>query len=557
MEKGTKNPFDKFFDDVEELKVTRDNEGILSVTGRATLSNTLYKITIYRNDPLAEDSTSAGEDSSGEDIPSKKGKKTSKKPLYTGTISIVSLESNNVLISEAKKRKKGITEDLSTKKRSELKSLYASITFRCNCADENIIASRLRRQVDKLYLENEAQLNAEWAKTMTPDQVTPSFAAEKYMDDYLSLTSGTYNPDLYDAKKRKIQKVFKLLPSIPFSKLSPREVSAILKRENVPSGNIELCHRFVDYLISRKKCTGKNPFPSESSKPISYERLNKNAFSSHEISREVFEKMFQLINNKISTVYCGIALLASGFTLVDLDDLKWGDIEFVPGYNDFAVIHIRRDQLIVAKHDFSRPAIPDTAMYLRKVYDKLCEEHGAEVVKAWYVVTTEHSKNKPLDHKALTEEVNNILVRAGYVGRLVSPGRPNSDQEPIPLSLLRTNYQRRLFSDAGLANDADTANFLSGILLESSTFINYESHTSPEALYRLYKVLKPISVEAPIKQPRKERETKNALIYTAAPKTNHEVVRPSGTIELKPGDKIIIRIPSGAHGHIDVSHHKS
>lgn len=551
MKKTSNKPFEKIFDDIGELDILRDDESIYRIKGHATLNNTLYQISITRNDPPCyispnEITSACGKSNSGDSL----DKKVPKKPLYTGTISIISLATNRVLISEAKRRKKNVAG-----KACKDKNFYASIKFSCNCADENILASTLRRRVDTLYCENEDQLTAEWAKSMTPDQVTPSFAADKYVDDYLSLTCSISNPDLYNAKKRKIQSVLRLLPNFPFSMLTARDVSAILKKENVPSGNIEMCYLFMEYLINHEKCTGKNPFPSESTKPISYNKLNKSAFSPQELSNDVFAKMFQLLNNKLSTVYCGITLLASGFTLTDIDSLTWGDIEFVPGYGDFAIVHIRRDQLLVAKHDFSRPAIPDTARYLRRVYNFLCEEHGTESVNKWNVVVTEHSRNKALPHKDLAEAVNNILVRAGHVGRLTGAGRPNVEKEPIPVSLLRTNYQRRLFSQAGLANDADTANFLSGISLKSSTFTNYESHTSAEAQYRLYKILKPISVEAPLKRYKKEREANTGLIYTAAPKTNHEIVSLTGTIKLKPGDEITIRIPSGAHGRIRIIHH--
>lgn len=152
--------------------------------------------------------------------------------------------------------------------------------------------------------------------------------------------------------------------------------------------------------------------------------------------------------------------------------------------------------------------------------------------------------------KVLGEVANDLLVLAGYDFTVRKPGRPADAQATLALRVLTENYHRMLITKAGLANDADTRYFLEGRVLRSSTYINYESHTSPEAQYRLYKILLPVSVEKKIKP----SSNKGKSTFSATPKTNHEVAQVTGQIRLKPGEAITIRIPSGVTGPIDISY---
>ena len=87
--------------------------------------------------------------------------------------------------------------------------------------------------------------------------------------------------------------------------------------------------------------------------------------------------------------------------------------------------------------------------------------------------------------------------------------------------------------DAGLAKDPDTSHFLRGVLLKSSTYTNYESHTAPEAQYHLYSILKPLAVEVKLRQVQAIRKSKTGYIYTATPETNHHAVFNRGIFESK------------------------
>ena len=529
----TTNPFSSYFDDVEELKYQVDDEGLVIVKGIAVLNDIFLKITIRRRE--------------GADVISPDNNSLSAKPLYRGTISMISPLDGSVLLSEAKKRAKEAAN-----KQYKDKDIYASINYRCNTADMDVIASTLRRQVDKLLLENEEQHTEMRLKYMSPEKLTPLLASTKYVDGFLAMVYPSSSPERNNKRSQTIQKIFTKLPNKPMRKLRARDISALIEHDHITAENVKLCHIFWTYLLESGKCSGKNPFPDAPVREPSVETMNKKMFTTLEISDNVFAKMFELINKKLSTLYCALVLLISGFTMDDILPLKWGDIVFVQGYDDFAIVHIRKESVVISKHDYSRPAIPDTAMYLKKAYDVLCTEYGTETVKNWNIAASETSRSKPADRKLITETANNLLVRAGYVGRLTAPGR-SGEKEPIPITLLRKNYQRMLYTKCGLNDDPDTYSFLASIQLKSSTYINYESHTSPEAQYRLYTILKSISIENKLRKPTALRETKECLVYTATPITNHEVVRVIGDIVLKPGEKIIIRCPHGVTGRIQIT----
>jgi hypothetical protein len=334
------------------------------------------------------------------------------------------------------------------------------------------------------------------------------------------------------------------LPEIPICKLKQRNVDKRFNANHVGESTTDLCYLFVQFLIDRKIVEGSNPFhPVKKTQP-SEKKLEKAAFSQQELGEEVFRKMFDLLNNEITPTNCVIALLISGFTLKDISDLIWGDIEFVREHKDFAVIHIRKEYLRAAKHDFSRPAIPDTALYLRKArakFSKECQANFEDVP----------IKPKELDSRKVAAAVNNLLVMAGFNGQLTAAGRPSGD-EPIPIQVLRTNYERMLNDCAGLKDDPDTRNFLLGRLFKSSTYINYESHTSEEAQYRLYTILKPLAVEAKINKKSGITKYSDKLVYEAFPNSNHEVVQITGKITFRCNQQIKIQSAHGVTGYFEV-----
>ena len=532
MTAKAKKVFSEGFDDVEELDVIEDKEGNLQIKGIVEKASVFYKVSIKRND-------------SGNTKPIREDITPKFKPLYTGTVSIISPMDGKVMLSEAKRRKKQAKG-----KNYKDKDIYATAHYTCNSSNLADINAALHRIIDNLFKENEAQISSCLVKTMRPEKAWPQFCTAKYLDEFLQIAYSRSSPERNSTRKRTIQKIFASLRNVPMCQINGREVSALIRKDSITAENVELCHSFWTYLLDTRKCSGKNPFPSETTRTFSQKALDKKAFSTTILDTEVFEKIFELINKKLSTLYCGVALLASGFTLDDISELKWSDIEFIKGYDDFAIVHIHRKYLAAPKHDFSRPAIPDTAKYMKKLYRELSKKLDKDTLANTYVVTTEYSDTKHANNKEIINEANNLLVRAGYRGRLGEPGR-SGEKDPIPSNLLRTSYQRMLISKAGLKNDPDTASFLAGKPFNSSTYTNYESHTSPEAQYRLYTILKPLSVKVPLKQPKSLIEIGDKQVFTATPKTNHEVSQVTGSITIPPGEKILIRVPHGVTGRIE------
>ena len=510
-------------DDTEELQITRDKFGIVLIKGVAYRDNVGYKISITRSADTHEESH----------------KRKRRKPLYTGTISILDPASSRVMLSNAKKAQK----DKDGKAYKD-KDIYASIKYECNSADESKIAYILMRQIDTLSKDNNCQLKDAAKKMMLPDHVTPQSAAVQYSSEFLRLYYSESSSENNEARQNKISKTLAVLPCVPICKLKPREVSAFFNDNNVTTANRELCSHFFEFLIATGKCAGKNPIITSDNKETSANAIRKAAFSQQELGFAVFTKMFELINNKISALYCVIVLLASGFSLQDIREMKWNDLDFVKGFRDYVVAHIRRDYTAISKHDFSRPIIPDAALYLRKVYNSFVKERGRDRVDEEWILP------RGLVNAAIAEEVNNLLVRAGFSGQTVAKGRP-SKSEAIPITILRTNYQHMLSTVAGLKDDPDTFSFLCGVLLKSSTYTSYESHTTAQAQFRLYTILKSISVEKKLTEKSGMEKVKDGWLYKAVPRTNHEVVRVTGPILLCPGEKTIIRVPHGVTGVLE------
>lgn len=525
--KTIRNELATVFEDIEDLVIETDNDGLVGMKGTAYICNTTVKITIHRRKDPGNISLD---------------KPPSKKPLYSGTISILDLD-GSVLISEVKKRRK-IDANLEYGKDFQNKDIYASITFRCNSADTGTITQTLRRQVDSLILENSEQINAQLSEFMPANQLTPMIAFHAHLDLFLTLRNPNASPEANARCKNSIQRVFTKLQNQPMCRIHKKAVRAIIDENNISQESIKNCYLFWEHLLRTGKCSGTNPFPAESTREESLKKKEDKAFTSKLLTKSVFEKVFELIYKRLYAVYCALVLLLSGFTVDETLSLHWNDIEFVDGYDDFAIIHIRKEYLKITKHDFSRPAIPDSAAYLKYVYDDLCSRYGADAVGEMYVSATDPTANEPLDRKALNTAANDILVRAGYIGRLSSAGRPG-DRDPIPISLLRSNYKHMLRKNGGLQNDDDTYHFLCGTQHKGSTYNNYESHTSPEAQYRLYTILKSISVERRLNRSSGIRRTKEEIVYTGVPKTNHEVVQIIGGMDIPPGTKVRIRC---AHG---------
>ncbi len=511
------------FSDGEEISTKTDDEGITEIRGIGYCLSVPLKLTITRTD-----------------LSSGSPERKRPKPLYTGTISIVDPATSKVMLSEVRRR---LLENKG--KAPSKKDTYASITFQCNSSEPTVIASKLTQQINTLIETNKSQLKDSIKRAMTPEELTLQEAADYYLFDFLKQAYPQSSAENNTKRTNKLQKAIKFFPYVPISQLKPRQVSNIIAVHHITDSASDLCFLFVEYLINMKKCIGSNPFPSPSKREPSAASIQHSAFAMQELGDATFERMFFLLNKAISSINCAIALLASGFPLSDIRALTWADIEF-KSKKDFVVIHIKRDYATVSKHDYSRPAIPDTALYLRRAFDQFTQERGKETVLKEKIISSN------LNNQFIASEVRNILVRSGFSGELSTPGRPEKDREVIPVGILQSNYQRALISKAGLKDDPDTFHFLSGMIFKSSTFTSYESHTSPEALERLYTILLPISSEKRINRKTKCEVVGGEMVYTAVPKTNHEAVRVSGTVTLKAGERIVIKVPHGVKGVVEI-----
>ena len=160
-----KHPLSAHFDDVADVEVTKDDEGIVKIKGVALYRDVQVKITVTRRDNVL-DSLKCGK------------KITSADPLYKGTVSLLSPEGRGeVLISELKKREKG--------EGAKRKDLYATVPFRSNSIDSKALGADIFERANKLIDENRDQLNIYALQYLTPNQVTATFVVDNFLDAFL------------------------------------------------------------------------------------------------------------------------------------------------------------------------------------------------------------------------------------------------------------------------------------------------------------------------------------------------------------------------------------
>ena len=544
-----KEVFSRYLEDTEELSITEMDGRLIEASGIVIVRDAHFRISINNKE-------------TDPDL----GKRP--KYIYRGTISLLSPNTRQVMISEARKRKQlkqnvshttaeGKQEEgtQTSQSRKELKKYYATTPYYSNAPTPQILAEEILAKITSLFEENSVQFEEEYGLFLPSDELTPEHAVKLYLDQYLSAL--TTNTERKDKVRHRILTTFEKLPNIPFSKLTLRRISYVLKNNNTPETSRESCYDFYEYLISCGHVSGTNIFPPVTQREPSAETKNRKAFQNREFSNKVFSVFFKKLNEKISTAYCGVALYASGFNYEEIEDLKWTDIEFVNGYKDFVIVPVKKDSVLVRKHDFSRPTIPDAALYLRKVFESLCKQYGEERVLNWPVLSLKlsegdeetYSEDIILEKRAIGDAAKDLLLVAGYDFNQFDIDSLLNSQSACALKALTENYHRMLITKAGLANDPDTLYFLEGKILSSSTYTSYEAHVSPEATYRLYKILLPISVEKPV-----NTRAAGDGSFIARPRTNHEVAQVTGKITLKPGETLTIRIASGVTGRLSMNY---
>lgn len=518
----TESMIRRAFADAEELVIEHDKEGVLNLKGIVVVEGISFRISVKRNDSGNVEVTH------GVSPPKYKY-------LYAGTVSTLDPSTTKVMLSEKKRRAKE-EKGISYKD----KDIYSTAKIRCDSVDPQKLANAILERITALIQQDKSQLDQAILRAMTPDQLSLPFAAEQYAADFLRRAYPRSAPDENAKRLAKLQRTLSKFPATPIAKLGKRQVNAILHEIHATEESIKLSFLFVDYLIQMRKCSGANPFTMPGSKKPS----GKNALAQQELGDAVFDKLFVLLNKQLSPISVAIALAASGFPLTDIKGMSWSDLEIMHGYKDYVVAHIQRDYASVSKHDFSRPVIPDAALLIRRLIRERKKQTPAEELAKQSVWPN------GLDNKAVNNEIRNLLVRAGFDGKLSAAGRPREDDVDIPAGILQTNYKRMLYVKAGLKDDPDTLNFLCGTLFKSSTFTSYESHTGASSMLRLYQYLKPLSTEKRLGKSSGYRSESDKMIYEAWPQTNHEAAHLGGFVQLRPGDQIILCSPHGVNGII-------
>lgn len=461
---------------------------------------------------------------------------------YRGTVSLIDPISGNVLRSVDRQKKRD-NKNLSCERQ---KDTYATTQIIQREDDIGMLIIAIRRSIEGLYRRNSFQCHAAIQKTLVNDDITPMVAFTLFGREFID----TEYPHLSNEKREKrlkdLERVLKALPPTPILTVRKNAVENALKEKRSLYPALTMCDSFFCYIIRSWRFSPQQAMPPSPFNGL-YERLAPSASSrrvdpiAHTIEDSVYAKFLKILIRGEDSVFYIIALMFSGFSYSDLGRLRWNNIEFVSNYEDFAVVHLFKEELKTAKHDYTRPVIPDIARYLKNAFDRAGAGDSGKIFLERHIL--EKEDGSLLTYQEISQSVRNILALSGYL-----PPLGVTDVSSVSLELLKNNYRNRLINQAGLRDDSDTYHFLAGLQLKSTTFINYESHTSADAQYRLYTILKSLCVPRTITK----RNALNGPVLRSVPASTAEAATIIVRLKLQPGESFSNRCEHGVYGSVKV-----
>ena len=229
----------------------------------------------------------------------------------------------------------------------------------------NYINNYITKKAKKIYTDNINVFVQTAKRSATPSTVTPILAGKYYGNDFCKyrfadqkkMTQATVKN-----KYRTLQTILDALAQTPMVDITPSEITKSMKDR--PKAEYELLKQFWNYCLVKNYCYGKNPVivPMFGSKSVQKKQTEVKTL------QYVPEQQMENLINSIMTTHggpeCGVALLASGFSVKQVCDLTWSNIIWPENQELYAVVNIGRPDVMCPIHDYTRPVLPFVAQTL-------------------------------------------------------------------------------------------------------------------------------------------------------------------------------------------------
>lgn len=415
----------------------------------------------------------------------------------------------------------------------------------------NYIKDYITKKAKKIYTDNINTFLQTARKSATPSTVTPILAGKYYGSDFCNFRFADQKKMTQATVKNKyrtLQTILDALSQKPMVDITSSEISKSMKDR--PKAEYELLKQFWDYCLVKKYCYGQNPviIPMFSSK--SAKKRQTEVKTLQYVPEQQMENLINIIMTTHGGPECGVALLASGFSVKQVCGLKWSNILWPETQELFAVVNIGRPDVMCPIHDYTRPVLPFVAQTLYHRYSELKTSLSDDEIRSLPVASVKSNPTKGIRCSALVQESKQMLVKAGIgENKLLASKQRRSD--PVSARILAQTYKQILSRYCGITEGSGTYKFLLGwAIYDDVTSANYVSFNCPAGLKRLYKLLSAYAIKKEYKDTITITAGESGDSYNVFPKNSRELAGMICEIELQPGQSFQLSAETGITGKI-------
>lgn len=482
--------------------------------------------------------------------------------LIRGRISIISPVDGNILQMSGKNRRNALLrfqekDKVILKKNNRHEMLDCRSEFVVNILDDEKIKERITSSALKLYSKHEATILRAFKDLGIIAKHDATTALTIHIQSFINRLYSKNSVQNQKSVEKKIQKVTAFFGTVPMGDITRAMIKAYHKQhENSAGSDLNYARKFWEYCREKGVYTGENPL--ETHAEVYCKRKQKNGIEAIRKSIEPINIQFdveqklnkEIIENIADGSYIGLLLIKEcGFETKVSCELKWKDVNLCHNY---ITIHIQKDSLSGATHDYTRPLTPFAEDVLYQRYFLLRKKYSKEEILKMPIASKATDLRKPLKSKELTNLCRNALIRAGL---------DQSKLSVVPVinmgagvRLLHKNIRYRLEHYCGLFDDPAAVSFLMGNSLQSDvTADHYRSFISDEGQAYLYNALKR---DKRFINNLETEENKDNMVtswsmpggiteYSISPSSPHDIITFKIKVQIKPNDCIYLYAPQG------------
>ena len=332
------------------------------------------------------------------------------------------------------------------------------------------------------------------------------------------------------------------------------KVSTIKSRcaQGVSKATRELMHHFWQFCLDNRYCVGNDPFPPETVKQKSPEKLLAKALRPVRLSPEEEDKLYGIVINTPSGPDCGIALqLWGGYAATLACEFCWGDIVWSED-KDYVRIRYYRPDLAGATHDDTCPLFVCGARVLQARRDQLLDTYTQDQINAMPIVSTVRDPYKPLGADALTQHATMLLRQIGIGNDSLAALHQIDPTSAVSKRLLLNTYAYAVTTRCVLHNEPGTAQYLLHLSLAGNVSDDhYTSFSTEEGGVHLYAIISAVCPLEYLEPTEKyEMHPEGTVMWCYRPDNSRQRVGAVGEYRLAPGEELIIKAPHGVTGSV-------